>query len=525
MKTKYFLYARKSTEDEERQIKSIEDQLSELKQYAKLNKLRISRTFIENKSAKKPGRPVFNEMIQNIYESKDPIGLLAWHPDRLARNSVDGGQIVYLIDIKKVVSLKFPTFWFEPTPQGLFMLQVSFSQSKYYSDNLAENVSRGLRQKVKRGEWPTFAPFGYNNNPVTRNIEPNPFTSKLVKTAFEEFSTGNYSLESLSQHLHFLGLTTQKGTVLSKSVIHYILSNPAYIGLIRYKGELFEGKFKPVITKELWDKVQAELKRRSRPRRRKNTIYFPFIDLFKCGECGCMITAQYAKQRKYTYYRCTKKREPCNQAYVRDSLMLKQLKDFLNDIAISAKCAEIMLTELERINIEDEKHRKSHIQHFKKQIKNIDKQLNKLVNTYLEGIINKKTFIKKKEELLIEKIGLQEEIAKISKKGKAYAGLVRDFIENAFFAGRLASSDNWHEIKQFIKKISNNRYVINKNVIIEVKSPFDFVHRYLQKQKSNINKSEEAKNELIGKTIVLDDRKLCLELLNEAIVFFHQRFT
>lgn len=147
MKTKYFLYARKSTEDEERQVKSIEDQLTELRGFSKREKLTIIQTFIENKSAKKPGRPVFNEMIQKLYRSEEPIGLLAWHPDRLARNSVDGGHIIYLIDIKKVASLKFPTFWFEPIPQGLFMLQVSFGQSKYYSDNLAENVSRGYVKK------------------------------------------------------------------------------------------------------------------------------------------------------------------------------------------------------------------------------------------------------------------------------------------------------------------------------------------------------------------------------------------
>jgi DNA invertase Pin-like site-specific DNA recombinase len=118
-------------------------------------------------------------MLQKIYASKEQIGLLAWHPDRLARNSVDGGQIIYLIDIKKVVQLKFPTFWFEPTPQGLFMLQVAFGQSKYYSDNLSENVRRGMRQKVKRGEWFNHAPFGYVNNPKTRNIEPEPLKQGL----------------------------------------------------------------------------------------------------------------------------------------------------------------------------------------------------------------------------------------------------------------------------------------------------------------------------------------------------------
>ena len=148
MKTKYFLYARKSTEDEERQVMSIEAQLAELVDFAKRESIEITEKFIESKSAKKPGREIFNEMIQKIYASKEAVGILAWHPDRLARNSVDGGQVIYLIDIAKIASLRFPTFWFEPTPQGLFMLQVAFGQSKYYSDNLSENVKRGIRRKT-----------------------------------------------------------------------------------------------------------------------------------------------------------------------------------------------------------------------------------------------------------------------------------------------------------------------------------------------------------------------------------------
>jgi len=121
-KIKYFLYVRKSTEDEERQIMSIEAQLVELKECAKREGIEIIKEFIESKSAKTPGRKVFEQMIEQVKQSQEPVGLLAWHPDRLARNSVDGGQIIYLIDIQKIVSLKFPTFWFEPTPQGLFML-------------------------------------------------------------------------------------------------------------------------------------------------------------------------------------------------------------------------------------------------------------------------------------------------------------------------------------------------------------------------------------------------------------------
>ena len=86
---------------------------------------------MESKTAKEPGREIFNDMIASI-EKNDAEGILAWHPDRLARNSIDGGRIIYLVDTGKITTLKFPTFWFDPTPQGKFMLSIAFGQSKYY---------------------------------------------------------------------------------------------------------------------------------------------------------------------------------------------------------------------------------------------------------------------------------------------------------------------------------------------------------------------------------------------------------
>src|ERR1039457_2049586 len=155
MATKFFVYARKSSEAEERQAMSIEAQIHELMELADREKLVVSETFIESKSEKIPVRKEFARMIEKVHASKEPVGILAWHPERLARNSIDGGQIIYLIDTQKISALRFPTFWFEPTPQGLFMLQVAFGQSKYYSDNLSENIKRGIRQKIRRGEWLT----------------------------------------------------------------------------------------------------------------------------------------------------------------------------------------------------------------------------------------------------------------------------------------------------------------------------------------------------------------------------------
>ena len=148
-----------------------------------------------------------------IETSKKPLGILAWHPDRLARNSVDGGKIIYLVDTGAITSLRFPQFWFEPTPQGKFMLQVAFGQSKYFSDNLVENVKRGIRQKLRRGEWLTRAPLGYVNNYKTKNIEPHSVYSQVVRKAFEEYAKGSHTLVSLAEFLAEHGLTQKKGVM------------------------------------------------------------------------------------------------------------------------------------------------------------------------------------------------------------------------------------------------------------------------------------------------------------------------
>src|SRR3972149_2368674 len=162
---KYFIYCRKSTDGADRQALSIEAQIAELKELAKKENLEVVDFFTEAKTAKKPGREKFEQMLK-LVEKGEANGILSWHADRLARNSVDGGKIIYLLDTGKLQSLKFPTLWFENTPQGKFMLSIAFGQSKYYIDNLSENVKRGIRQKLRNGVYPNKAPIGYLNKPI-----------------------------------------------------------------------------------------------------------------------------------------------------------------------------------------------------------------------------------------------------------------------------------------------------------------------------------------------------------------------
>jgi DNA invertase Pin-like site-specific DNA recombinase len=231
MKPIFFLYARKSSESEERQALSIEAQITELKIFAEKENLTIQKIFTEAQSAKTPGRPVFNEMISCI-EKGEANGIIAWHPDRLARNSIDGGRIVYLLDTKHIEFLKCPTFWFENSPQGKFMLNIAFGQSKYYVDNLSENVKRGQRQKLRRGEWPGWAPLGYINDKNLRKVVPDPINAPHVKKLFETYATGQYTLEDLKKFSFEWGLVSRKNNPVVKAEIQRTLKRSFYYGLM-----------------------------------------------------------------------------------------------------------------------------------------------------------------------------------------------------------------------------------------------------------------------------------------------------
>ncbi len=307
---KYFIYCRKSSEDEERQVLSIEAQLAELREFAKQNGLFIVREFTESKTAKEPGREIFNQMLLEI-EKGNAEGILAWNPDRLARNSVDGGRVIYLVDTGKIRSLKFPTFWFEATPQGKFMLSVAFGQAKYYTDNLRENILRGIRQKIRRGELSAKAPLGYFNEPRLRTIEPDKKTFNKVKEVLRAFATGNYTLTAIQSKMFSLGLVGKEGRPLHLSTIQHILTNPFYYGHFRYRGEIHQGSHKPMITKKLFDKIQQALKDNGKPRKkRKEKKEFLFLNFARCGECGYCVTADRKIKksgREYVYYFCTRK--------------------------------------------------------------------------------------------------------------------------------------------------------------------------------------------------------------------------
>ncbi|KKT02312.1 MAG: recombinase [Candidatus Peregrinibacteria bacterium GW2011_GWF2_43_17] len=451
MEQKFFLYARKSTDVEDKQILSIEAQVTELRAFAKQENLSIVEVFIEKQSAKIPGRPIFNEMLKRI-ENGEAAGILAWHPDRLARNSVDGGKIIYLIDCGRITALKFPQFWFEPTPQGKFMLNIAFGQSKYYVDSLSENTKRGLRQKVRRGEYPSIAPIGYINDVRNKTIIVDKKKSKIIKAAFELYAEGNARLEDVSDFLAQKGALSRSGKRIHKDRITFILKNPFYYGHFRYAGDIHEGKYEPIIAKKLFDQVQEVLNDRGRPRKSTKNEPKTFCGLFSCGECGMMITAEV--QKGHTYYRCTKKGiNKCQQPYIREEELDKQLSALIQKVSLPQDWAEELLQMAEKDGKESAQFCSAFVQEAQNKIHKIGMQIQRLMDAYLEQDIDREEYRTRKSTLMSEKKTLEEKIINLEQKQNDWLEPFREWINTAQNAPKIARDEALFPKKALAKEI------------------------------------------------------------------------
>src|SRR3989339_375764 len=453
---KYFLYARKSTDEDDRQVLSIESQITELREFGEKEKLEIVDEFIESKTAKIPGRPIFNKMMEKI-EKNDGYGILAWHPDRLARNSVDGGKIIYLVDTGKILGLKFPTFWFDCTPQGKFMLNIAFGQSKYYIDNLSENVKRGLRQKLRRGERPGLAPAGYLNDLRHHTVVKDPERWQIVKKMFEAYATGNFTLEGIQKLSFSLGLVSRRtNEALTIGIIQAMLKSPTYYGVFLIKGEMYQGVHEPIISKQLFDKVQEVMRQKGKPVKPEIIKYFPFLRLLRCGECGRAITAEKKIKplgKEYIYYRCTKKQRVCHQKYLEQRKIVKQFNDIIQKVALPDKVKNDFLQQWEKDNIEYSTKKGLDKNKLRAELKILEEKQMNLLDAYLEHTINNEEYTVAKQKIINRKVEINE---CLRDKGNNWLGLFREWILMANQAQNIANSENLEEKRGFLQKIGSD---------------------------------------------------------------------
>ena len=475
---KYFIYCRKSSEDEERQVLSIEAQLTELREYAKQQNLFVVKEFYESKTAKEPGREIFNEMLGEI-EKGSASGILAWNPDRLARNSIDGGKVIYFVDTLKIVALKFPTFWFEATPQGKFMLSVAFGQAKYYTDNLRENILRGIRQKIRRGELSAKAPLGYFNEPRLRTIEPDKKTFHKVKECLGAFATGKYTLTAIQRKMFSLDLVgARSGKPLVLASVEHILKNPFYYGHFQYRGEVHQGSHKPMISKKLFDKIQDALVANGKPHKKRGEKGLLYKGFAVCGECGYAITAERKIKKSglvYHYYHCTFKSrsQKCTQTrFLREEELTRQVQDMVQKVSLPDEWRDAYLKKLESENADVRHSSDLFVQNLKNDISAISARLHRLTDAYLNEALELVEYQERKNTLMAEKRTLEEKLGDFERKGNHWLELMRNWIIEANQAGNLIKQENLLGMKDFLVDIGSNRRVAAGMLLAEFKMPW-----------------------------------------------------
>ncbi len=345
-KMQYCLYARKSSESEERQALSIDSQIKEMYKIAERDNLLVNEVLTESHSAKSTAqRPVFNQMVENVKNGKYGA-ILTWAPDRLSRNAGDLGQLVDLMDNGRLSEIRTYGQTFKNSPNEKFLLMILCSQAKLENDNKGENVKRGLRAACERGYRPSVPPIGY----VSGNRKDHPgevFVDKarapILKLCFEKAAEG-WSSRRIAVWLRSINFTTPSGAYMPLSGIQKMLASTYYYGTFEYpagSGKWYKGQHKAIITKDLFDRNRAQVESR-RTLRRAERKSFGFTKFLHCGFCGSNVTAEehYKKlkdgsQSRYIYYGCNRtKGLTCPNVYIREELLVKQLANIIDQISL-----------------------------------------------------------------------------------------------------------------------------------------------------------------------------------------------
>jgi len=344
---KYVLYARKSTEQDEKQALSIESQVKEMLTIAERENLEIVDIRREAHSAKDSGqRPVFKEIIEDIRRERFN-GVIVWHPDRLSRNAGDLGSLVDLMDQKRLIEIRTYGQMFTNTPSEKFLLMILCSQAKLENDNKSINVKRGLKTRVEMGLWPAPAPTGYlKEKRMDRKCECfiDPDRGHVIKQMFEKVAYEKWSGRKIYHWLKFdINFKTAGGNKnLSLGNVYRILQSPFYYGVFEYplkSGNWYNGKHESLITKELFDTVQTQLKTQFK---RSENKEFAFTKLMTCGLCDSGICAdeKFKKQKngnvhRHVYYGCTKSKDKnCKCGYINEVDLLIQFKELIDRVDI-----------------------------------------------------------------------------------------------------------------------------------------------------------------------------------------------
>lgn len=523
---KYFIYCRKSSEDDSKQILSLPAQKKELQEYAKKFDLKVVGVFSESKTAFKPGRVEFNKMIEAIQSGK-ANGILTWQANRIARNSLDGGKFIYLMDESNIKELKTPGRTFTNSSDDKFILNIEFGMAKKDSDDKSDNVKRGNNYKFHtKKEWIGPAKPGYlNYQDITtkeKKIKVDKLRFSLIQKAIHLVLRGTHTpmeaLHTLNDEWSFRTRKTKKqgNRPIAKSGWYKILSDPYYYGLmVRTEGEVV-GTHKPMITEDEYDKLQIILGRKGKPRITKHK--FAYKEVLKCGECDGSITAEEKwqiicsecktkfhkgkltnecpnchtlieemkkpKLLYYVFYHCTKRVNPkCSQGSIRLKDLESCISAELNRFEISEEFRDWAIEHLNELNDKEEVDQTSIKDNLILQLNKNDKSIRNLLREKIapeNAEYDKEMqeyYESEKKRLFKEKTNISQAIKKIDERQETWFEQAKDAFDFACTAKYNFETGDLKAKTYVLSRLGSNLTIKDRKLHIQGESPFFLIEK------------------------------------------------
>ena len=279
-----------------------------------------------------------------------------------------------------------------------FIHGIKVLMAKNYIDNLSEETKKGMLEKAQQGIYPSFAPIGYINVECggKRRIQPDLALSSFIQKLYEWYATGNYSLLEVAKKAQIEGFAYRSGAKVHKSVIHKILTNPIYSGDFDWAGERYRGTHEPIITKEIFDRVQEVMADKGHHRKRQQKHNWAFQGLVSCGHCGCALTGEIKKGR-YVYYHCTGHKGKCPEKYVREEELDQQFTVGLRAIQMDGEVFEWVVMALKESHGDEKRYHDEMIATLQKQYQKLQDRIDSMYVDKLDGKVSQDFFDNKSQ--------------------------------------------------------------------------------------------------------------------------------
>lgn len=483
-KIKYFLYARKSSESEDRQVQSIDDQVNRLKKLASDLNLDIKKSYTEAKSAKKPNnRPIFDEMIKRI-ENGEADGILCWHLNRLSRNPIDSGKLSWLLQQRILKSIQTIERQYLPD-DNVLLFNVESGMANQYILDLSRDTKRGMLKKLNAGWQTGVAPLGYLNDKENKTIKTDPERFNLVRKMWDLMLTGNYTPPKILEIANNeWGFRTRKfkrigGCPLSRAGIYKIFSSLFYAGIIENAGVQYQGAHKPMITLEEYDRVQILLGRKGKPRPKQHE--FAFTGSIRCGVCGCLYTAETKKKflksgeiNEHTYYHCTRRtiKVKCDQRYnIRAKDLELMIEKEIEKYTILPEFLQWALEGLSKKNDTEIEDRTKVYEMQHKTLVETQKELDELTRMRYRQLIDDETFVREKNALQTKITQMKENLRQTETRAEKWLELTEKTFNFATYARKaflMAKGKAGLELKkEILMALGKNPIIKDKILTIE----------------------------------------------------------